>query len=184
MPIYFNGYDLTSRGGVILKVGVDLNYNDYTITKSAISKIGNAYTNSIPLFLKENDTLYTCLTLAKDGEDYSMKFFKKDGKYDDIDVDVSERYLIVNGIGKTATVFLSCVHCTFEDGSTSKDEIVQTGSVYMLPTVIRDEGYVFQGWYKDGLMFSSSQNAEALIETDCYFQATCHSAPQPPDPGE
>ena len=136
------------------------------------------------MFLKENDTLYTCLTLAKDGEDYSMKFFKKDGKYDDIDVDVSEGSLIVNGVGKTATVFLSCVHCTFEDGSTSKNETVQTGSVYMLPTVIRDEGYVFGGWYKDGLMFSSSQNTQALIETDCYFQAACHSVSQPPDPVE
>ena len=136
------------------------------------------------MFLKENDTLYTCLTLTKDGDDYSMKFFKKDGKYDDIDVDVSEGSLIVNGVGKTATVFLSCVHCTFEDGSTSKNETVQTGNVYTLPTVIRDEGYVFEGWYKDGLMFSSSQNAEALIETDCYFEATCFYPPQPPDPGE
>lgn len=137
------------------------------------------------MFLKENDTLYTCLTLAKDGEDYSMKFFKKDGKYDDIDVDVSDGSLIVNGVGKTATVFLSCVHCTFEDGSNSKEETVQTGSIYMLPTVIRDEGYVFKGWYKDGSSFSSSQNAEALIERDCVFEATCVPVPpKPPVPDE
>lgn len=177
MPIYFNGYDLTSRGGVILEVGVDLNYYDYTITQSAISKIGNAYTNGIPLFLKEDDTLYTCLTLSKNEEDYSMKFFKSDGKYDDIDVDVSEGSLIVNGIGRTATVHLSCANCTFEDGSTSKEEIVQTGNVYILPTVIPDEGYRFYGWSKDGSSFSSVQNAKVFIETDCYFQANCHSRP-------
>lgn len=141
--------------------------------------------NGIPLFLKEDDTLYTCLTLEKDGEDYSMKFFKKDGKYDDIDIDVSEGSLIVNGVGKTATVFLSCVHCTFEDGSTSKNETVQTENVYTLPTVIPDEGYEFEGWYKDGLMISIEQNAQSLIKMDCHFQATCHSAvPQPPDPVE
>ena len=114
-----------------------------------------------------------------------MKFFKKDGKYDDIDVDVSNGSLIVNGVGKTATMFLSCVHCTFEDGSTSKEETVQTGNVYTLPTVIPDEGYEFEGWYKDGLMISIEQNAQSLIKVDCYFQATCHSAvPQPPDPAE
>lgn len=37
---------------------------------------------------------------------------------------------------------------------------------------------------KDGLSFSSSQNAEALIERDCVFEATCFYPPQPPDPGE
>lgn len=162
-----------------------MDYNDYTITQSAISKIGNAYTNGIPLFLKEDDTLYTCLTLAKNGEDYSMKFFKKDGDYDDIDVDVSEGSLIINGVGGTSTVSLSCVHCTFEDGSTSKNEIVQTGSVYILPTVIRDEGYVFEGWRKDGTSFSSSQNAEAYIEADCIFEAICYrAAHKPPVPDE
>lgn len=113
-----------------------------------------------------------------------MKFFKKDGKYDDIDVDVSEGSLIVNGVGKTATVFLSCVHCTFEDGSTSKNETVQTGTIYALPTVIPDEGYEFEGWHENGSGFSLEQNAQAIIKADCIFEANCISAtPQPPVPG-
>ena len=68
---------------------------------------------------------------------------------------------------------LSCFHCTFEDGSTDKNETVQTGTIYTLPTVIPDERYRFNRWSKDGLSFSSEQNAKAYIETDCYFEATC-----------
>ena len=72
-----------------------------------------------------------------------------------------------------STVSLSCVHCTFEDGSTSKDETVQTGNVSILPTVMPDERYRFNGWSKDGLSFSKEQNVQAFIEADCYFEATC-----------
>ena len=72
-----------------------------------------------------------------------------------------------------STVRLSCVDCTFEDGSTDKNETVQTGNVYTLPTVIPDEGYRFYEWSKDGSSFSLEQNAQAIIKADCYFQATC-----------
>ena len=84
-----------------------------------------------------------------------------------------------------STVSLSCVDCTFEDGSTDKNETVQTGTIYTLPTIIPDERYVFNGWSKDGSSFSKEQNAQALIEADCYFQATCiYTGSGGPVPGE
>lgn len=83
-----------------------------------------------------------------------------------------------------STVSLSCVDCTFEDGSTDKNETVQTGTIYTLPTVIPDEGYEFEGWHENGSGFSLEQNAQAIIKADCIFEANCISAtPQPPVPG-
>ena len=99
MPIYFNGHDLTNRGGVVLTIGNELDYENYTISASGLQKVKDAYQNAIPISLKQNDTLYAVVLLQKDGDDYKLAAVNSRGSYDNIEIDSGTLGITVNGVG-------------------------------------------------------------------------------------
>lgn len=88
MPIYFNGYDLTSRGGVILIIGEDINLESFSATSDAVRKVKQAYQQALPIWLKNENALYACTSISflQDDDAYDLKFIKEQSGYGSIKI--------------------------------------------------------------------------------------------------
>lgn len=88
MPIYFNGHDLTNRGGVILTTGEDIIPESFSATSDAVNKVKQAYQQGLPVWLKNENTLYTCTSISflQDDDAYDLKFIKEQSGYESIKI--------------------------------------------------------------------------------------------------
>lgn len=88
MPIYFNGHDLTSRGGVVLIIGEDINLESFSATNDAVRKVKQAYQQALPIWLKNENALYTCtyISFLQDDDAYDLKFIKEQSGYESIKI--------------------------------------------------------------------------------------------------
>lgn len=85
-------------GGVVLTIGNELDYVNYTISASGLQKVKDAHRNAIPVFLKQNNTFYVVVLLQKDGDDYKLAAVNSQGSYDNIGIDSGTLEITVNGV--------------------------------------------------------------------------------------
>lgn len=87
MPIYFNGHDLTNKGGV-LTIGEDIIPESFSATSDAVKKVKQAYQQGLPVWLKNENTLYTCTSISflQDDDAYDLKFIKEQSGYESIKI--------------------------------------------------------------------------------------------------